>query len=113
MWGNDSIENAKLPDLEYWSDKPSVPRRTFKDNWTYLGKYYIIPPVVGTGSQADANLAAAQVGFDFHIPIDVAPVRYIRFFVRSTGNSAGGPPVNNYYSVGELSFYGNNKIPQY
>lgn len=113
IWGNDSIENNKLPDLEYWSDVPSVPRRTFKNNWTYLGKYYIVPPVVGTGSQADANLAAAQVGFDFHIPIDVAPVRYIRLYVRSTGNSAGGPPVNNYYQISELSFYGNNKIPQY
>jgi hypothetical protein len=114
MWGNDSIENHKLTDLEYWADVPSSPRRTFKDNWTYLGKYYITQPVVGTGeSQADANLAAGQAGFDTRIPITAAPVRYIRFFVRSTGNSAGGPPVNSYYQISELSFFGNNKIPQY
>jgi hypothetical protein len=113
MWGTDQIEMDKLSDSEYWADVPLAPRTTFKDKWTYLGKYYIIPPVVGTGSQEDANLAAAIAGFDFHIPINVAPVRYIRMFARSTGNSAGGPPVNNYYQYSELSFFGNNKIPQY
>lgn len=113
MWGTDQIENDKLADLEYWADVPSAPRTTFKDKWTYLGKYYLTQPVVGTGSQADANYEAAKQGHDAHIPIGIAPVRYIRFFARSTFSSLGGPPIRNYYMLSELSFFGNNKIPQY
>ncbi len=117
MWGTNEIDNNKLNDLDYWKDDLGVDangnpivRNTFKDDWTYLGKHYITPPDAGEGSQADANLAAGQRGFESRIPIDAAPVRYIRLFVRSTGNSAGGPPVNNYYQISELSFFGNNQL---
>lgn len=119
VWGTNEIDNNKLSDLDYWKDDLGVDengnpivRNTFKDDWTYLGKHYITEPDAGEGSQADANLAAGQRGFESRIPIDAAPVRYIRLFVRSTGNSAGGPPVNNYYQISELSFYGNNQLSQ-
>jgi hypothetical protein len=117
MWGTKEIDNDKLSDTDYWKDDLGVDeegnpivRNTFKDDWTYLGKHYITQPDAGEGSQADANLAAAIQGFESRIPIDAEPVRYIRLFVRSTGNSAGGPPVNNYYQISELSFFGNNQL---
>lgn len=118
MWGTDKIDQTKLTDTNYWLDKETVkretgvePSHTFQDDWTYLGKYNITRPDVGQGSQADADLAAAKAGFAFSLPLDATSVRYIRFYVRS--NAKGEPPVNNYYQVNEISFFGNNKIPQY
>ena len=111
MWGIDKIDNTKLTDLEYWADETSG--KSFKDDWVYLGKYNIVQPDAGQGSQIDANLAAGIAGFPFRAPIIANPVRYIRFFARSTGVSFGGPPTSNYYEISELSFYGNDKIPQY
>lgn len=111
MWGTDKIETDKLSDLEYWSDD-SIPN-SFKNKWTYLGKYKIVPPDAGLGSQADANYAAGLEGFAFRLPLSAKPVRYIRLFVRSVMNGRGAPPLNNYYMLSELSFFGDNQIPQY
>lgn len=118
IWGIDKLDPTKLPpaDPSYWLDEWSVrngafenipidyvmPERTFKDDWVYLGKYEIDtdqPPV-----------PIITLGNKFNLPEDAAPVRYIRFYCH---NSYGiSPPANNYFAIGEISFFGDTTVPQ-
>lgn len=123
VWGTDKIDFARLSDRPYWLDSLSVawgaltkagiptttmlPERTFKDDWQYLGWHSILPRL--TETEAVMNLAAS--GAEYTMPIDARPVRYIRLFVRQNSNSMP-PPGTNYFSMGEISFYGDNTVPQ-
>lgn len=119
-WGIDKIDYDKLADKPYWLDSLSVrwgaihtvdplteiPAKTFKNDWTYLGRN-TVPLGLST---ADAN-AMAQNGVESDVPFDAKPVRYVRIFVRAiTLNSP--PPTSNYFSCSELTFYGDTSIPQ-
>ena len=122
-WGTDKIDFAKLSNLPYWLDEFSVragailsvnpttelPAVTFKDDWQYLGWHKIprydlmVPP----DNVAIANISAN--GTEYEMPIDAKPVRYVRIFVREVGNLMP-PPSNNYFSMGEITFYGDNTV---
>jgi hypothetical protein len=113
MWGIDKIDPAKLANRDYWLDDVSappgkvVPAYTFKDDWTYLGLHNIERLDKLGASSSDIR----QRGIDGHmldIPIEADPVRYIRIFVRE--NTDGSPPPNNFYSIGEISFFGDDRI---
>ncbi len=120
IWGTDKIDFASIPSNTYWLDSLSLvtghihnqdptqilPERTFKDDWQYLG-YHQAPYYTAA---ADRNELAAR-GNEMEMPLDARPVRYIRFFVRKM-TSFVNPPLSNYFSCGELSFYGDNTIPQ-
>ena len=129
LWGTDKIDFAKLADKPYWLDSASVvngalsgapaninpttvlPGVTFKNDWQYLGyhgitRYDLMVPV---DNQAILNLA--QSGMEYEMPLDARPVRYLRLFVRQIGNSIP-PPAINYFSMGEISVYGDNTVPQ-
>lgn len=125
LWGTDKIDFAKLADRPYWLDEFTVragaiagvdattvlPDKTFKDDWQYLG-WQSIPRydlMVPPDNQAILNLAAN--GAEYEMPIDARPVRYVRLFVRQVANIMP-PPANNYFSMGEISFYGDNTVPQ-
>lgn len=125
VWGTDKIDFDRLPDRPYWLDEYSVrnnnihgvdnatvlPARTFKDDWTYLG-WHAIPRydrMVPPDNQAVLNLAAN--GAEYEVPIDAAPVRYVRIFIREI-MGVMPPPVANYFSMGEITFYGDNTVPQ-
>ncbi|WP_026309470.1 DUF4959 domain-containing protein [Niabella aurantiaca] len=129
LWGTDKIDFAKLSDRPYWLDSLSVrwgslstspwnvdpttelPAKTFKDDWQYLG-WHAIPRydlMVPPDNQAALNLAAN--GTEYEMPIDAKPVRYVRLFVRQVSNLMP-PGVNNYFSMGEITFYGDNTVPQ-
>lgn len=127
-WGSKTMDFAKLADRPYWLDEYAVrnknirdldgvnettqlPARTFKDDWQYLG-WHAIPRydrMVPPDPQGALNLAAN--GTEYEIPIDAGPVRYIRIFVREIAG-AMPPPVNNYWSMGEITVYGDNTVPQ-
>lgn len=125
MWGIKKIDYDKLSDLPYWLDEYSVrndaihgvsnttvlPDRTFKDDWQYLGFHSIIryDKMVPVDQQAILNLA--QNGMEYDMPLDAEPVRYIRIFVRQVDDQMP-PPANNYFSMGEITFYGDNTVPQ-
>ena len=125
VWGTDKIDYDLLTNRPYWLDEFSVrndaihgvdnatvlPARTFKDDWQYLGHHAIIryDQMVPVDNQAIADLAAN--GMEYEMPIDAPPVRYIRLFVREVANLMP-PPSNNYFSMGEISFYGDNTVPQ-
>jgi hypothetical protein len=124
-WGTKKIDYDKLSDKDYWLDEYSVrngaihdvpntyvlPDRTFEDDWQYLGFHSIVrydlmsPPDL----QGIANIS--QNGSEYIMPLDAKPVRYVRIFVRMDGNSMP-PPANNYFSMGEITFYGDNTVPQ-
>lgn len=120
LWGTNKIDYYRLSDLPYWLDSLSVrwgaiagvdpttelPTVSFKNDWQYLG-WYSIPRYTAT---ADIyNLAAS--GAEYEMPIDANPVRYVRLFVREIA-SMMPPPSNNYWSMGEITFYGDNTVPQ-
>ncbi len=118
IWGTDKIDYDKLSDKDYWLDSLSVatghitgvnpttilPERTFKDDWQYLG-YHAVPIYSASADQQ----ALAQNGAEYEMPIDAQPVRYIRIFVRAI---ALGMRSDNYFSMGEITFFGDNTIPQ-
>lgn len=123
LWGTDEIDFDQLSDRPYWLDETSVrigaihavdnttvlPDRTFKDDWEYLG-WHAIPRydrMVPPDPQAVLNLAAN--GAEYEMPIDARPVRYIRLFVREAAGIMP-PPSNNYFSMGEITFYGDNTV---
>lgn len=129
MWGTDRIDFGKLSNRDYWLDETSlrhgafqndvankidplhpIPAQTFKDDWAYLG-YHAIPRydrMVPPDPQGALNLAAN--GTEYEMPIDAPPVRYIRIFVREI---AGLPPgKDNYWSMGEITAYGDNTVAQ-
>ena len=126
-WGVKKIDFDKLADRPYWLDEYSVrngnltgygigtatalPSTTFKDDWQYLGWHAIprydrlVPP------DNAAVLALGANGTEYEIPIDATPVRYVRIFAREVA-SIMPPPTTNYFSMGEISFYGDNTVPQ-
>lgn len=120
VWAIDKLDYDLLSNRDYWLDSLSVrqgryptvnpmyelPKKTFKDDWHYLG-YFRVP--IYTVS-ADIQ-ALARNGSEYEIPIDIPPVRYIRIFVRAIALS-NPPPANNYWSMSEISFYGDNTVPQ-
>lgn len=115
-WGIDVIDYDKISDRAYWLDSLTVaqgrisgvpsdtqlPERTFKDDWEYLGHHFV--PVYTETTQIQA---LAANGGEYEMPIDAKPVRYIRIFVRAIA-MANPPPSTNYFSMSEITFYGDN-----
>lgn len=129
-WGIDEIDHSTLSDRPYWLDEIGVrgghihgventtilPAKTFKDDWEYLGWHAVprydrmSPPDL----EAELNLAAN--GAEYEIPFDAKPVRYIRLVMREIAPAGAAPitgpplplPQNNYWSMGEITFYGDN-----
>ncbi len=124
-WGIDEIDFNKLSDRPYWLDEYSVrnnnilgvdnatvlPARTFKDDWAYLGWYAVTryDKIIPVDQEAIRNLA--QNGSEYEMPLDAPPVRYIRIIAREVAGIMP-PPVANYFSMGEITFYGDNNLPQ-
>lgn len=123
IWGTSKLDYDKLSDLPYWLDEESVrqgaidgiprdyemPERTFKDDWVYLG-YHAIPRYDLTGEN-QAKLDIAANGATYNIDPDAGPVRYIRVFNRASGYAYPASP-GIQYTIGELTFYGDNTVPQ-
>lgn len=119
IWGTDKIDYAKLSDRPYWLDEWSLrhehihnedptqvlPDRTFKDDWQYLGYHTVPIYTVATDIHA-----LAENGAEYEMPIEARPVRYIRIFVRAI--TTNPPGANNYFSMGEISFFGDNTVSQ-
>ena len=120
LWGTDKFDYSKITDKPYWLDEWSVrlgalhgvdvttqlPERTFKDDWVFLGEHEIL-----RHTDSEAILDQARNGTEYTMPLDAAPVRYVRLFVREiTGNPPS--PSTNYFSMGEMTFYGDNTVPQ-
>lgn len=127
MWGTKKIDEDKLKDDDYWLDEYSVrtgsifengvttayelPAVTFEDVWQYFGFFSIVRYDLMNPPDPQAILNLAANGSEYLMPVDAEPVRYVRIFVREVSNSMP-PPANNYFSMGEITFYGDNTVPQ-
>jgi len=82
----------------------AIPGDNFAKDWVYLGHYKVTRMVT-----AADMLQQEALGHHFDIPITCESVRFIRFFPVQT---ASVPPPNNYWSIGEMKFFGDNTVPQ-
>lgn len=120
LWGTDKLDMELLADKPYWLDEESVragaikdvdpttvlPPRTFKDDWQFLGLFFW-PDYRAV--KADV-LAFAARGAEFPMPVKARPVRYLRFIVRQV--TMLDVPASNYFSMGEITLYGDDNVPQ-
>ena len=112
MWGTTEFPStSQLADLSYWlhpfsalANNLTLPAHTFMDDWTYLG-LHAIERIDQQGASEDDIGRLGRAGHSFEIAGECGPVRYIRFFPRTTA-SGGPPPPNNYWQISELSFFG-------
>jgi len=104
MWGSPVLDINKP--ASYWADSDDF-TGTFKEDWEFLG-YFVRERLDLQGATSDEIWQRGAVdGDEFELSLDLAPVRYIRFFARATRD--GNPVPNNYWQLGELSFFGANQ----
>ena len=124
MWGTKELDISKLPpatDSVYWLHPLSavmygkelpelVPGKSFMVDWVYLGEHAVERldqlPVINE----DDIKALGERGHEFIISQDCEPVRIIRIFPLE--NSWAAPPLNNYWHIAELSFFGDTKAQE-
>jgi hypothetical protein len=95
VWGTTEIPAGK-PN-EYWHED-------WKNDWMMFGDFEIIKPSgLPAGTLSDEDRAALQAGHEFYVP--KAPVRYLRFAVKSTWVGDG----DNTICLNELEFHGNDR----
>ena len=81
----------------------------FAKDWVYLGHFFVERLDLMGASENDI-LEKGIEGFHFDISIDCEPVKVIRFFPLATRDNS--PPPNNYWQIGELTFWGDDSVPQ-
>ena len=120
MWGTPKKPEDLMLQLapgneSYWSHRFSaaqngleLPNHTFLNDWVYLGYYAVERLDQLQASQYDIRKRGEE-GHQFEIPSECGPVRIIRFFPISIQGSS--PPINNYWQIAELSFWGDNTVP--
>jgi hypothetical protein len=126
LWASDTIDYNKFSDKAYWLDEYSVrtgaihevptdaqlPAVTFENTWQYLGFFAITRYDLMNPPDQEAILQLAQNGMEYDMPLDAKPVRYVRLYVREVSDQEP-PSVANYFSMGEITFYGDNTVPQH
>lgn len=105
MWGSSVLDTGK-PD-GYWADNEN-PTGTFKEDWEYIGYFARERLDLQGANDSEIWQRGAVDGDEYELPLELRPVRYIRFFARATAD--GKPVPNNYWQLGELSFFGTNII---
>lgn len=105
MWGSPVLPLNK-PD-SYWADSEDH-AGTYKEDWEFLG-YFVRERLDLLGATPTEIWQRGAVdGDEFELSLDLSPVRYIRFHARATRD--GKPVPNNYWQLGELSFFGTNQV---
>lgn len=132
VWGTRTLNTEMLSGHNYyWQDiqefdPPAeeggepIPKDHWKDDWQFMGAYEIVKPDVPDGANAqEIYIATCAAGFSFDMPIDVEPIKFIRFIIRRTWNGVGTHPdvyptraLNDYFMFSEISMYGDNTVPQ-
>ena len=94
IYGTDHLSTSANND--YWMEG-------WKDDWVLLKDCEIVKPS-GSGPLTQSDIDAVFAGHEFEIPIDMPPVRYVRFQLESNW---GGNTLD--WWVAELSFWGEIK----
>ena len=131
MWGTKLPLNEWSSERGYWLDEFSLLSPTFnpggaeitdpnfqtdigadgKNVWTWLG-YYEVPRYDKLGYPWDMIYEKRNEGWEFNLRFEAEPVRYIRFFARSTIAVGSPPPPEADFQICELSFWGDDLVPQ-
>lgn len=119
IWGTDEpFDNWPITDKGYWLDEFSfkdpqfnsggvqISSPNFKDHWQYFGQLFEVPRYDKMGYSESDIRDLRDAGWEFDFDPDLKPVRYIRFFVRSTDK--GSPSPGAFFQISELSFFGDN-----
>lgn len=123
-WAAREIDFDKLEDEDYWLDEESVrigaihdvptdytlPDHTFQDDWQYLGYHEITRYDLLTPPDPQGVLNLSENGMEYIMPLENEPVRYIRLFAREV-SGIKPPPNSNYFSMGEITVYGDDTVP--
>ena len=134
MWGCKSLDISKLPPAndKYWlhpfsaAQTGQTPPWTglfadltpeqiqalpdcFAKDWEYLG-FHEVRRLDLEGATPDDIIQAGTIGHHFDIPVESGAVRFIRIFPIEVGNTI--PPPNNYWSIAEMSLFGDDTVPQ-
>jgi len=118
IWGTDEpFADWPLDDKGYWlcefsfkdpqfnSGGVQVSSPSFKDHWQHLG-FFEVPRYDLMGYSNEDLVKLRDAGWEFDFDSELKPVRYIRFFVRSTDK--GSPTPQAFFQISELSFFGDN-----
>lgn len=118
-WGIDN--SITFPtNKNYWLDSTNVaqnrlsaappgteiPEHNFKTDWQYLGYHSMTRGLVG-----QEIIDFCNAGGEYTISLEAVPVRYVRIIVRGIA-LAVPPALTNYFSCGEITFWGDNTVPQ-
>lgn len=123
-WATREIDFDLLEDKDYWLDEESVrngaihgvptdyvlPDRTFKDDWEYLGYHEITRYDLANPPDPQGVLNLSANGMEYPMPLEAEPVQYIRLFAREV-SGIKPPPNTNYFSMGEITVYGDDTVP--
>lgn len=97
VWGTNEIKSVSSADEEaYWIDGG------FKEDWFKLCEWDVEPPS-GQMDLTPEDIAYADKGFEADMPLEIEPVRYIRFHIEETYAGGKNPDAVNF---SEVSFWG-------
>ncbi|KAA6324774.1 hypothetical protein EZS27_025937 [termite gut metagenome] len=97
VWGTDELKSGMSE--TYWKDG------TWKTDWIKFNDYEVKRPsgnTAPTNSPTGEDLAAAQAGWEFLVPLEMPKCRYVRFVINTIWSSGAG------LCMGEVSFWGDD-----
>lgn len=100
IWGATDY-NRVNKDENYWKQGGAWET---DGNWVYLGAFEIKKPSGDGAEVTEEDKQAIVDGFEFMIPLDVKPVRYLRF--GDTENFSGGLGVH----ISEIRYWGDDSV---
>jgi hypothetical protein len=98
VWGAETY-NRDETSVEYWTSDDGWKA---DGDWTLLGDHVIVKPSgLPIGNLSDEDREVWSAGFQYSIPLEIPPCRYLRFVVKSVWASGG-------VNMAEFDFYGND-----
>jgi hypothetical protein len=97
VWGAEKYNQDSS--VEYWTNDDGWKA---DGDWSLLGDYVIVKPSgYPSGTLSDEDREFWEAGFQYNIPVDFPPCRYLRFVVKSVWSPGG-------VNMAEFDFYGND-----
>jgi hypothetical protein len=98
VWGSNEIKPDK-PD-SYWKNGD------WQNDWVKLNDYEVLRPsgITEPGTATGVDLTAAQNGWEFLVPLETPPCRYLRFVVHTIWSAGKG------LVMAEISLWGDDNI---
>lgn len=120
FYGSPTITTEQITNRGYWLSPNTEKEFThtgveiatpnFTTEWVFLGRMERERlDLLGYTDEQIYNIT--DQGEEFFFPVDVPAVRYVRVVIIENGKTAAYP-VGGVFQIGEMNFWGNNKVPQ-